>query len=185
MELYFQVLVEKLMNLVILFGALTWGFIGVFRINIISALSSKVASSRVNRYVYIIIGLCAIIKLFSREYYLPFLGKTAYPCDSMELKTPEGADTFTTIKVKPRTNVVYWAAEGRSNIVVSSPWKAYDKYANAGVAISDDRGIATLKVRQPSSYKVPTGITLKPHIHYRECMSNGMLSKVRTVFLRE
>lgn len=185
MELYFQLVMDKLLYTIILLGALNWGLIGVFKFNLVSYVLTYFTNvHQLNRAVYVIVGLAALFKIFSRDYYLPFLGHAVFPCDSLEIRTPANANVATKIKTKSRVNVIYWASEGTNDIVVQNPWKAYDKYGNAGVAVSDADGNAVLKVRQPVSYKVPTGFTLKPHIHYRICLGNGMLSPVKTVFLK-
>src|SRR6056300_688801 len=49
-----------------------------------------------------------IYNIFDRNFYLPFLGWTAYPCGSLAEKIPRGADTTVTVQVKPNVNVIYW-----------------------------------------------------------------------------
>ena len=185
MELYFQLMIDKFIYTIIILGALNWGLIGMFKFNIVTfALSFFTPVYQLNRVIYVIIGFAALLKLYNRDYYLPFLGNSVFPCDSLQVKTPSNPALATKIKTKPNVNVVYWASEGTNDIVVRNPWKAYDKYNNAGVALSDAEGYAVLKVRQPVPYKIPTGFTLKPHIHYRICLGNGMLSPIKTVFLK-
>ena len=184
MELYFQLMLDRISYLFILIGALNWGFIGLFRYNLITDLMRFSPIAKSQRLVYMIIGACAAGKIMNRDYYLPFLGKTVFPCASLKLKIPRNSDIETTVKTKPNSNVIYWASEGTNDIVVKSPWKAYDKYSNAGVALSDRHGVAVLKLRNPSEYRLPIGRTLKPHVHYRVCLGNGMLSSIRTVFLK-
>ena len=185
MELYFQLMIDKFIYTIIILGALNWGLIGMFKFNLVTfALSFFTPVYQLNRVIYVIIGLVALLKLYNRDYYLPFLGNAVFPCDSLQVKTPANPTLATKIKTKPNVNVVYWASEGTNDIVVRNPWKAYDKYNNAGVALSDAEGYAVLKVRQPVPYKIPTGFTLKPHIHYRICLGNGMLSPIKTVFLK-
>lgn len=185
MELYFQLMMDKMVYTFILLGALNWGLIGLFKFNLVTYVLAYFTNvHQLNRFIYALIGFAALIKIFNRDYYLPFLGNAVFPCDSLEVKTPKNANVATKIKTKPNVNVIYWASEGTNDIVVSNPWKAYDKYSNAGVVLSDANGHAVLKVRQPVGYKVPTGFTLKPHIHYRVCLGNGMLSPVKTVFLK-
>ena len=100
-------------------------------------------------------------------------------------KVPQDATVIKTIKTTPNINVIYWAAEPNTN-VVENPWDAYNKNANSGVAKSDKDGNAILQVRKPASYKVPhKSKQLKPHIHYRECFNNSMLSPVKTIYLKK
>jgi uncharacterized membrane protein YuzA (DUF378 family) len=134
------------------------------------------------RIVCVLVGVSVLIHMFSRNYYLPFLGDSAYPCGSLALKTPSDANVEVLVNVSPNTNVVYWAAES-NNDVQPNPWMAYSSNTNAGVTRSDATGKAMLRVRRPASYKVPTGRTLESHIHYRVCISPGMLGPVETTYL--
>ena len=60
-------------------------------------------------------------------------------------------------------------------------WDAYKNYENSGITTSNNAGLAIVKIRSPQFYKVPhkTDI-LKPHVHYREVLADGMLSKIKT-----
>lgn len=175
--------IEMLSLFLIVLGALNWGVYGVLGFNIVAWLAS-ITNSIVEPIIYVIIGIAAIIHMFSRDFYLPFLGQAVYPCGSLAVKSPLGADTTITVKVQPNVNVIYWAAEPNAK-VVDSPWLAYSEYENTGVARSDSDGYATLKVRRPAQYKIPNPMnnTLRPHVHYRTCSMAGMLSRVETAFL--
>ena len=84
--------------------------------------------------------------------------------------------------VKPNTKIVYWGSENPSKqpLPISNPWDAYKNYKNSGVTTSNKEGTAALKLFKPVSYKIPNGMTLKPHIHYREVLKDGMLGPVET-----
>ena len=133
------------------------------------------------------IAAAIIMFVCSRNFYLPFLGSTVYPCGSLAEKVPADADTSVSIRVKPGANVVYWASEPSDPRVqpISNPWDAYAMYDNSGVVRADQQGNATLRFRSPSSYKVGLimGRTLKRHVHYRVCDYAGMMSEVKTVYI--
>ena len=184
MNLYGKILIEKIAYLLIMMGALNCGFIGLFKVNLINYLTNQMINMpEMNRVIYIVIGIAALSFMFNRDYYLPFLGKMVYPCNTLSLKTPIKANIGTQIKTKPNVNVIYWASETSEDQIVENPWKAYNMYSNSGVTLSDNNGIATLQVRSPSSYIVPNGKTMKPHIHYRVCTDHGILSPVKTAFI--
>ena len=87
------------------------------------------------------------------------------------------------IKVPPNTKVLYWAAkklDSDHHIV----WKAYDDYSNSGVVMSDNKGIATLKLLKGSGYIVPwgKGKYIPPHVHYRYELSPGKFGRLETVY---
>jgi hypothetical protein len=127
-----------------------------------------------------------IYNIFDRNFYLPFLGWTAYPCGGLAEKIPRDADTTVTVQVKPNVNVIYWGSEPKTNEEqpIDNPWDAYANYDNSGVVRADAQGKAVLHFRNPSIYQVGLmNRTLKKHIHYRECRHPGMLSSVKTVNL--
>jgi uncharacterized membrane protein YuzA (DUF378 family) len=168
----------------IIIGALNWGLIGATGFNMVAWIAKNTLKD-IEPFIYVLVGISAITHLFSRDYYLPFLGKTVYPCGSLQLKEPANADMKVSIKVQPNVNVIYWAAETNKEIV-DNPWLAYSEYENTGVTRSDADGNAVLRFRTPASYKVPAMFgdkTLKAHVHYRTCGFNGLLSRVETVFM--
>ena len=179
---YAMKMLEFVTLILIVVGALNWGLIGLFKFNLVDFIAKK-TFKQLATIVYVLIGIAALLHIFSRNYYLPFLGDCAFPCGSLVEKTPTDATAEIRVNVGgPGVNVIYWAAEPNKDIV-PSPWIAYDKYANSGVAISDANGDVVLRVRSPAQYKVPTGRTLGSHIHYRVCADGGMLSQVKTVFV--
>lgn len=160
-------------------GGLNWGLTGALRFDAVRWLVGPGPA----RAVYVLVGLAAAYHLFRRDFYLPFLGPAVHPCGSLRPRTPLGADVEVVIRTKPNALVVYWAAEpGRG--VAADPWIAYATGSNSGVTRADSDGRAFLRFRRPGAYKVPSGRTLKPHVHYRTCVDEaGMLSRVSTAFL--
>jgi uncharacterized membrane protein YuzA (DUF378 family) len=180
--MYVRKMIELVSLLLIVIGALNWGLVGAFGFNVVAWLASKTFSALAT-IVYILVGVAALVHLFSRNYYLPFLGDCAFPCGSLVEKVPKDATIEARVNVGAAgVNVIYWAAEPGKE-VAPSPWVAYDKYANSGVAVSDANGDVVMRVRAPVSYKVPSGRTLGSHVHYRVCNAGGMLSPVKTVFV--
>lgn len=134
----------------------------------------------------LILAISLTLVFMDRNYYLPFLGWSVYPCGSLPEKIPTNADTQVIIKVKPNSNVIFWASEpsNAEQQPISNPWDAYTNYENAGVVKSDMNGKATLSVRSPSSYRVGLmNRELKKHIHYRVCEYSGMLGPVQTLYV--
>jgi uncharacterized membrane protein YuzA (DUF378 family) len=165
----------------VLIGAVNWGFIALFGLNLVSVLLPHVG---LRRLIYFLIGLSAVFLAANRNTYLPFLGKAALPCSLFHEVTPKGADDEAVIRTKPNVAVVYWATvSNEPDQPIQYAGEAYGKLCNAGVAISDDNGMAVLKVRSPKPYLAGMGFELKPHIHYRVCQSAGMLGPVQTIML--
>lgn len=175
-------MLEFITLILIVVGALNWGLVGLFKVDLVAALFGKMTVA--TRTLYVLVGVAALLHAFSRDYYLPFLGETVYPCGALTAKTPKGADKSVTVQVAPNANVIFWAAEPAASAahpVAENPWLAYDEFANAGVARSDASGVAVLKVRRPGQYKVSFGRALPAHVHYRVCSRGGMLGAVQTV----
>ena len=125
--------------------------------------------------------LALMLNLTNRDFYLPFLGQMVYPTYLLKQQTPKGS----TMKVRvhnviPNSKILYWASYKNKH---DFPWNAYDDYSNSGVALSNKDGIVVVEVKKPVSYKIPSGKLLKPHVHYRETLSDGMLSHVKTFYV--
>ena len=123
-------------------------------------------------FIVLIVVASILYNMFDRNFYLPFLGWSVYPCGSLAEKVPLNADTTLTVQVKPNVNVIYWGSESSAKEMqpIDNPWDAYANYNNSGVVRADANGRAVLHFRNPSSYQV--GLmhrTLSKHIHYREC----------------
>ena len=131
------------------------------------------------------VGAAAVSVAFARDFYLPFLGETILPCSVLDPKVPENADTEVKVLVKPGDKVLYWASEpANEDMDKIQDWRrAYLGYKNAGVAIADSDGFATLAVRHPQPYQVPLHGKLDAHVHYRVCMHDGFIGAVKTVKL--
>lgn len=164
--------------ILVVIGGLNWGLYGSSqgRYNLVGALGPTISM-----VVYILIGVAAIWLVFKRDTYLPFLGTTVMPCPVLVERVPEGANTIVEVKVTPNSNVVFWASESQDNQIINNPQEAYGTYSNSGVARSNARGIATLRVRKPVRYQAGMR-TLPLHIHYRIC-ENGLMGRIETVYL--
>lgn len=174
------VLLDMIARLLVVIGAINWGLVGVLKFDLVKSLGNM-TSPMLATAIYILVGLAGLWFLFSRDFYLPFLGMTAMPCGSMGETVPSGASVSISVKVKPNSMVLYWAAEENEK-VRENPWVAYDKASNSGLVKSDADGVAVLKIRPPAAYKVP-GRVLKPHVHYRVCDKSMMMGRVHTAYV--
>ena len=167
---------------IVILGALNWLGIGLLGVNAVSRLFG--ARSIATRVIYCLVGISAVVIMFHRDTYLPFLGETAFPCSAIPEQIPEGADTQVQVKVHPGAKVIYWAAESSTEAMkyVNDWRKAYLKFMNVGVVKADDTGVATLMVRNPQPYTVPWMGRIEPHLHFRECGDNGMVGRIFTVY---
>ena len=183
MNQYWKAKTYMIAMVLLVVGGLNWGvksFMGKDLVTYVTGRNVILANA-----IFAAVGVAALFIGLHRDSYLPFLGKSLIPCEVMKPHTPENADISTDVVVGPGTKVLYWAAEpANKDLHELNDWKkAYLAYRNAGVAIADSSGIATLKVRKPQPYTVPHKGALSPHIHYRKCMGNGLIGRVTTVGL--
>ena len=177
---YLHLTIQKFTLALLIAGALICLSMALFNINPLNA-------GPFMRTLLLIIGIAGILHIFSRDFYLPFLGETVLPCAALEERTPSGADTTITVQVPPNSKLLYWAAEpAAEELKQIQDWKlAYAAFSNIGVTTSDQSGTATLRVRNPQAYSVPFKGRLEPHIHYRICGEDGIMSRVNTVFINK
>lgn len=183
--LYLQKLLFKVAMVLLIVGGLNWLTVGLVGFNGVERLLGS--SSMATRLVYILVGISALTIMFNRDTYLPFLGETVFPCSSLPEQIPEHADTEVEVHVPPGVKVVYWAAEpATEGMKELKTWEgAYAKYLNVGVVRANAKGVAKLQVRRPQPYRVPWKGRLEPHIHFRLCGEDGMMSRIKTVFLSD
>lgn len=168
---------QMIMIFLVIAGALNWGIISFFKINLVEQFLGEYAS-----LVYLIIGIAGAVLFMQRDTYLPFLGPMAIPC-LLEPKKQDKTDTKVTVKVPPNSKVIYWAALPGMN-PKNDFYTNYGDYSNSGIAVANEKGEAVLEVKKPSRYTVGWfGKVLEPHIHYRFCKKNGMVSRIETVFV--
>jgi len=182
-SMYMQKKFHMLVIALVLVGGVNWLAVGVLGKDLVRL----VASPKVARVIYVIVGLSALGLLFQRDIYLPFLGETLVPAGALAPKSPQGANDQVTITTKPGAKVVFWASEPNPTGKALPTWKeAYGDYENSGVAVADDRGKALLRFRgPPQAYSVPVHGRLEPHVHFRVAAPDGIMGRVQTYFLKD
>jgi uncharacterized membrane protein YuzA (DUF378 family) len=184
-KLFLEKWLFKTAMVLLIVGALNWATVAATGTGFVERLLG--AKTIPTRVVYGLVGIAALAIMFNRDTYLPFLGETVLPCSALPEQIPENADTKIEVKATPGAKVLYWAAEpeteGLKNV---NDWrKAYLKFMNVGVTIANSEGVAELLVRNPQPYVVPWKGRLEPHIHFRICGDNGMMGRIKTVFLHD
>ena len=194
--------IHMILVAIVLIGALNWGF-HTFGYNLVEMLNrflSGVFKRRlsVDRVIYVVVALSAVVLAFKRDTWLPFLGESVLPGAVVPLKKNLG-DTTVDVKVQPGAKVAYWAAKPITDVdvavngaakavngaakAVPSVKAAYDKFENSGVVVANDQGNAILVFNKGTSYIVPGGKEIKSHVHYREFSENGMMGPIQSVFV--
>ena len=184
-QMYYETRKNHILLLIILFGAINYGT-STFGYNLVELFSNKINNYLgynlgVNRYIYILIAISAIIIMFNRDLWLPFLGRNVMPTTLIPLKINPGANKSIEIQVTPNTRVAYWASKPTNDL--TSFDIAYDDFSNSGVVISDDKGIAKLNIIEGSAYSVPGGKIIPKHVHYRELDPlSGTIGPIQSVY---
>ena len=100
-NIYYDKLFKKFMLLLLVIGGLVWGIIGVSKFNLVNWIAKKTITS-IEPLIYILVGISALYYLFSRDFYLPFLGETVFPCEPLAEKIPDNADIRQIINIQPK-----------------------------------------------------------------------------------
>jgi hypothetical protein len=172
----------------IIAGALNYG-ITAFGFNIIDIASNSV-NDLINKQIYLdkiiyaIIAISAIILMFNRTTWLPFLGTCVFPSKGLiPNKINNDGDKKIEVIVKPNTRIAYWSSIQKNPNQVPDVVSAYDDFSNSGVVMSDNNGVAILSVKLGTDYIVPSNKKINKHVHYRELdLEYGMMGEVQTVY---
>jgi len=169
----------------VIIGSFNWG-LSVVNINLVQITNdyvNKLVKKEIplDKVVYIIIAMAGLY-MIKRDNFLPFLGKTVIPPSVIPLKQNKFQKDSVSVHVPPNSKVIYWASlkTEEPNPIV---WDAYGDYSNSGVVMSDNNGVAVLKLLKGSGYVVPGGRYIEPHVHYRYELMPGKLSRIETVYL--
>ena len=170
----------------VLIGGLNWGLVAIFKYNLVESLSTSInglfkSNLPINNSIYILVAVAALWLATSKTTWLPFLGNTVLPSSLLPLKKPEKTDKIVKVETKiPNAKVVYWAALPKGDKPPVE--EAYSDYSNSGVVLANSEGVAEIPILTGSSYKVPIGLQIPRHIHYRVAgLPMGMMSRVMTV----
>ena len=185
-EIYTLYTIRMFMTGIVLFGAVHYGAM-IFDYNLAEYLNLvffRVFRKRgfVDKVIYALFAICALVLAFDRTTWLPFLGDTVLPSAVVPLKTNIG-DTTIDVKVAPGAKVAFWAAKPGTDPNTKVE-QAYDDYSNSGVVLANDLGVATLTFNKGTEYVVPSGKHLGSHVHYRMFNDKvGMIGPVQSVFV--
>lgn len=174
----------------VLVGALNWGSVGAFNINLVSFLNNSTLNSEsFERVIYILVGLCALYLVLYGNLFLPFLGETVLPSSVLDkkMKYSEHAKKLIVDAPANATHVVFWASLPmmKKDDETLDHEKAYGNFSNSGVTPVVN-GKATLYFECPVNYNVGAfDSELSKHVHYRFVYSNGVMSDVMTAYVEE
>jgi len=139
-----------IMALVII-GALNWGATA-FGYNFVEILNNNINrnlgyQSNINRIIYVLVGLAGLRLAFKRNNWLPFLGYSALPSQSLiPTRYNSIGNTVIKVNVRPNTRVAYWAALPKDGNNIPYVDEAYGKFENSGVVVSNNKGVAEILI---------------------------------------
>ena len=179
---------HMLLLAIVFIGAINWGTT-VFGYNFVDLLSNTLnktfnSNLPINNVIYIIVALAAIKLATDKTTWLPFLGMSVLPSNLIPL-TKSSSDNNKKINIKtyPNKKIAYWTAMPSVNSEIPNVEEAYSDYSNSGVIMSNDKGEATIEIKEGSGYIVPSGKVIPKHVHYRVLgLPYGMIGKIETVY---
>lgn len=123
-----------------------------------------------------------------KETFLPFLGDSVFPISLIPNAMTPSQSNFSIdvdLPYPDGSKVIYWSANPNpDHKTYDNPQDAYGDYKNCGVAIINNHK-TILHLHCPDKYKIPTGIVLDKHIHYRIVRNNNpIISGVKTIFIK-
>lgn len=192
-EIYTMYTLRMIIMGIVLFSAAHYGAL-FFNFNLAEYMNLvffRLFSKRapIDKILYAIFAICAVIVAVDRDTWLPFLGNSVLPSAVVPLKTNIG-DTTVKVHVQPNAKVVFWAAKPGKDLKDDKDGnkpevsEAYDDYSNSGVVNANDQGEAILTFNKGTEYVVPSGRQLESHVHYREFLDKvGMVGPVQSVFV--
>jgi uncharacterized membrane protein YuzA (DUF378 family) len=183
---YWMIKLRMVMLALVFAGAINWACTA-FGFNLVDIINNKFnqiigMNLHLNQLLYIGIGVSAIFLASKQSTWLPFLGWTALPGSLIPLKENKG-DITVSVNVKPNTRVAYWSAIEQKDTPVPNVLSAYKDFSNSGVVMSNKDGLAQLTLQKGTDYVVPSGKTIKRHVHYRTLDHEyGMVGHVKTAY---
>ena len=160
----------------------------VFSISIINAIYLILNNNNlIIKFISILLIFVIIYLSFFKKVFLPFLNNTVYPPSLIPSEMHPSNTNYSLnydFDYPDGTKIIYWAADDKKdNDIYNNPQEAYGTFKNSGVAIVNNKK-TVLHINYPDKYKIPSGIVLKPHIHYRIATpNNAILSEVKTIYI--
>lgn len=140
--------VEILTRVLLIIGGINYLFVSIINTN----LFTMITNATLQRFVTFSVGVSALMLVFDRDYYLPFLGRCVLPSNFFSKGI--GSIHKKQINNIPRsTNVIYWAANS----------------SDSGMTRSNENGEVTLEFTQ-----LPISINYR----YELSENKGMFSRV-------
>lgn len=168
-----------LLSALLIVGGLNWGFHAA-GYNLVTMLARVLRAPLLEKVIYILVAISAVVLAFDVNTWLPFLGESVLPSVLVPLKE-HGGNTQVVVDVSPNAKVVYWSANPGNNPETEVN-AAYGDLKNSGVVQADSEGKAVLVFDKGTAYVVPTGKHISSHVHYRE-LSDIMMGPVQSVFI--
>jgi len=151
----------------ILLGSITWGFIGMFGINLIHNM--VFGNPIVKKIIYSFIGISSIYFIINPDTFI-FQDQTEciFPTHLLMhcQDATQGKKIVITTKFRD-TSIVYWAKNDRTG-----------ELFNCGTAKTNHLGLATIVLALPEKDTISTLGSIPKEIYYRGILNSGMLSRM-------
>jgi uncharacterized membrane protein YuzA (DUF378 family) len=170
--------------LIILFGAINLGIVGIFDYNMIETFGKLFGTNSIifQKIIYCIIGFAALYMLINKYTYMPILDRTLIPDIPEYLdKDRINSDFYhseTIENLPPNTKIIYWQTQWSLDIKDID----YDNIMIEGIVKSNNKGeIVVHLINSP----VLDNKTFYSHIYLRYWTSKHILSPLITLVINK
>ncbi len=164
----------------VIIGGINSGIIGIFNINLINLLSKLFGLILVKTIIYVLIGLSSIYLIFKRDVFLSLISINTnnFKYNKLKEKISINANKSIDIEAPPYSKVVYWTNQSENeDLNKEDPWLKFIYFNNTGIAITNNLGIATLKIE---NFSKEDNVSSKL-LYYKYCVLPNKVSKTFSV----
>ena len=160
----------------LILGGLSWGIVSFF------GLYNKKNNGLdwIKTFIMGSFGISSLIMLATKGIKPSFIGDNLLPPTAIQESFPGNYDILYNLKTEPDSIIIFWASKKYKNLVKVKN-KAIDDFENSGVTISNNYGIAKIRIQDPGKIITDDIVPriLNKHFYYRILdKKTGILSDI-------
>ena len=133
----------------VIIGGINSGIIGLLNLNPINLLSRLFRFQLIKTIIYVLIGFSSIYLLYNIKMFLSLINIDTiyYDYHKLKEKIPINWTKSIDTEAPPYSKIVYWTNQKENaELNKGNPWLLYQNYNNAGIALTNNNGLVTLKI---------------------------------------